>query len=158
MNKSLISKTALDGNFQSSYFRVNDQRWYSVCEARRIQQIAEYGSGRQHTLPEDDSTGLIWRIYSITRFEERDGGVYIEVEAIVLSRDIPMSLRWIVDPIVGRVSRESVVTSLHQTKDAVRSATEFGDRYAASGTCSNGTNCIATSTGASVGSSFYGTK
>jgi hypothetical protein len=158
MNKSLISKTALDSDFQSSYFRVSDQRWYSLSKTTRIQEIADYGSGRQHTLPEDDGTGLIWRIYSITRFEERDGGVYIEVEAIVLSRDIPISLRWVVDPIVRRVSRESVITSLRQTKDAVHSSAEFRERYAASGTCSNERNCLATRTSASVGSSFDGTK
>jgi hypothetical protein len=158
VNKALISKTALDTDFQSSYFRVSDQRWYSLTKATRIQEIAGYGSGSQHTLPEDDGTGLIWRIYSITRFEERDGGVYVEVEAIVLSRDIPISLRWMVDPIVRRVSRESVITSLNQTKDAIRSMAKQGERYAASGTCFNGRNCVATTTGASVGSSFVGTK
>ena len=41
-NKSLISKTALDSDFRSSYFRVNDQRWYSVSETMRVQEIAGY--------------------------------------------------------------------------------------------------------------------
>ena len=47
--------------------------------------------------------------------------MYVEVEAIALSRDIPVSLRWLVDPIVRRISRSSLVTSLQQTGDAVRS-------------------------------------
>lgn len=130
MNKSLISKTALDSDFRSSYFRVNEQRWYSVSESTRIQEIAGYGTGDQHKLPEDEGTGLIWRTYSITRFEERDGGVYIEVEAIVLSRDIPISLGWIAAPIVRRVSRESLITSLRQTRDAVCSAAKLGETAA----------------------------
>lgn len=120
MNKSLISKTALDSDFRSSYFRVNDQQWYSVSQSMRIQEVAGYGTGNQQMLPEDEGTGLIWRAYSITRFEERDGGVYIELEAIVLSRDIPILLRWIVDPIVRRASQESLITSFRQTQDAVR--------------------------------------
>jgi hypothetical protein len=124
MNKSVILKTALDSDYRSSYFRVNDQRWYSISEATRIQEIAGYGTDSQHTLPEDQGRGLIWRIYSITRFEERDGGVYVEVEAIVLSRDIPVMLRWMVAPIVRRLSRDSLFTSLRQTQDAVRSAVE----------------------------------
>jgi hypothetical protein len=61
MNKSLISKTALDSDFRSSFFRVNEQRWYSVSESTRIQEIARYGTDGQHTLPEDEGTGLIWR-------------------------------------------------------------------------------------------------
>jgi hypothetical protein len=64
-------------------------------------------------------TGLIWRLSSITRLEERDGGVYAELEAIALSRDIPAAFRLFVTPIVRRVSRDSLATSLHQTKVAI---------------------------------------
>jgi hypothetical protein len=52
-----------------------------------------------------------------------DGGVCIELEAIVLSRDIPGSMRWIVDPIVRRISVASLETTLRQTEDAVRART-----------------------------------
>ena len=155
MNESLISKTALDGHFRSSYFRLNDQHWYSVSESMRIQEVAGYGTGSQQTLPEGEGRGLIWSVYGITRFEERDGGVYIELETIVLSRDVPVLLRWIIDPIVRRVSRDSLITSFHQTEDAVRAAVEHGDRSVASGRCSNGTTCVATCPGASAVSSSH---
>ena len=56
---------------------------------------------------------------STARFEERDGGVYVELEAIALSRDVPV--RWIVNPIVRRVSRNSMLVSLQQMKEAVNS-------------------------------------
>ena len=154
INKSLASKAALDSDFRSSYFRIDDHRWYSIVEAIRIQEIADYGTRGQHTLPVDDGAGLIWRIYTITRFEERDGGVYIEAEAIVLSRDIPISLRWIVEPIVRRVSRESLLSSLRQTQDAVCSAAKHENHYATSRRCSNGTTCVANSTAASILGSF----
>jgi hypothetical protein len=72
---------------------------------------AAFGEGR----------GIIWRLFSVTRYAERDGGVYVEFEAIGLSRDIPASLRWIVEPIVRRTSRASLSTSLRQTETAVRS-------------------------------------
>ncbi len=122
LNKSIISKTALDSEYRTCYFRVNQRRWYSVSETVRIQEIAAYGTEAQHALPEDEGTGLIWRIHSVARFEERDGGVYLEVEAMVLSRDVPAALRWIIDPIVRRVSQDSLRTSLQQTRAAVRSA------------------------------------
>ena len=144
MNKSVISKTALDSDYRSSYFRVSDQRCYSVSETTRIQEIAGYGTSGQRTLPVDEGTGLIWRIYGITRFQERDGGVYIEVEGIVLSRDIPFVLHWMVAPIVRRVSRESLLTSLKQTQDAIRSAAKPGRTQFRSGRrCSDSTTCAA---------------
>jgi hypothetical protein len=45
--------------------------------------------------------------------------VYAELEAIALSRDIPAAFRLFVTPIVRRVSRDSLATSLHQTKVAL---------------------------------------
>jgi len=58
----------------------------------------------------------------VTRFEERDGGLYLEMEAIALSRDIPSGWRFIVEPVVRHKSREALVTALRQTEDAVRAA------------------------------------
>jgi len=121
MNKSVIARTALDGEYQTVYTKIDDHRWLSVTDATRIQEIAEYDTPSQHTLPENHGTGLIWRVHSVTHFEERDGGVYIEVETIALSRDIPTMLRWVVEPIVRRLSRASLATSLQQTEAAVRS-------------------------------------
>lgn len=121
MNKSAIARTALDAEYQTAYTKVDDHRWLSVTDATRIREIAEYDTPSQYILPENHGIGLIWRVHSITHFEERDGGVYIEVEAIALSRDIPAVLRWVVEPIVRRVSRASLAASLQQTQAAVRS-------------------------------------
>lgn len=121
MNKSMFLKKAVEGHYHASYFRVDDQHWYSVAESTRVQEIVGYGSANQQLLPEGEGTGLIWRIRSITRYEQRGGGVFIQLEAMVLSRDVPSALRWMVDPIVRRVSRESVQLSLQQTRDAVTS-------------------------------------
>jgi len=121
MNKSAIARTALDADYQTVYTKIDDHRWLSVTDATRIQEIAEYDTPSQHTLPENHGMGLIWRAHSITHFEERDGGVYIEVEAIALSRDIPTMLRWVVEPIVRRVSRASLAALLQQIEAAVRS-------------------------------------
>jgi hypothetical protein len=123
-NKSVVAKTALDAEFQCSYTRLDDQHWYSITESIRIQEVADYGAASQRTLAENEGKGLIWRLHSITRFEERDGGVYIELEAIALSRDIPATLRWMVGPMVRRISISSLMTSLRQTGAAVRSIRE----------------------------------
>lgn len=118
-NRSVVAKTALDTECEASYFRVDDRRWYSVSNTIHIQEVDKFGTPGQRILPEDHGTGLIWRLSSITRLEERDGGVYAELEAIALSRDIPAAFRLFVTPIVRRVSRDSLATSLHQTKVAI---------------------------------------
>jgi len=121
IHKSSFLKTALDADYETCYVHVDDRRLYSISRATRMQEVAEYGTPTQRTLPEGEGKGIIWRLFSITRYAERDGGVYIEFEAIGLSRDVPASLRWIVEPIVRRTSRASLSTSLRQTETAVRS-------------------------------------
>jgi hypothetical protein len=101
---------------------------YGVSYMTRVQEIENFGQAGQRKLPPDTGSGLVWRLYSFSRFEERDGGVYVELEAIALSREIPFSMRWVVDPIVRRVSRSSVVTSLRQTSEAARSIVAKTDR------------------------------
>ena len=118
-NRSVIAKTALDTDVEATYFKVDEHRCYSISNTVRIQEIDKFGTPEQRVFPEDQGTGLIWRLFSITRLEERDGGVYAELEAIVLSRDIPAAFRLMVNPIVRRVSRESMATSLRQTRVAV---------------------------------------
>jgi hypothetical protein len=118
-NKSLVGRTALEGDYHATYVRLDDHHWYGTSETTRIQEIEKYGTPGQRMLPEDEGTGLIWRVLSVTRFEERDGGVYVELEAVVLSRDVPRALRWAITPIVRRVSKDALTTSLRQTGRAV---------------------------------------
>ncbi|HTA47345.1 MAG TPA: hypothetical protein VK789_33105 [Bryobacteraceae bacterium] len=121
IHKATFLKTAFDGDYESSYVHVDDRRVYSVSRTTRIQEVDEYGTAAQHTLQQDEGRGIVWRLFSITRFAERDGGVYLELEAIGLSRTIPASVRFLAEPIVRRVSRSSLSTSLQQTGNAVRS-------------------------------------
>jgi hypothetical protein len=119
MNQSLIIKTAIETDCQATYHQLSDKRWYATSNATRVQEIDDFGHSGEHRLPVGEGGGYIWRLATITRFEERDGGVYFEVEALALSRDVPLSLRFIVDPIVRRVSRNSLIESLTQTERAV---------------------------------------
>jgi hypothetical protein len=124
VNKSAIAKTALDSTCESTSVRVDERHWYGISTCGHIREVDKFGTPGEHILPEDEGMGLIWRIFSITRLEERDGGVYAELEAMALSRDIPAAFRLIVTPIVRRVSRGSLETSLHQTKAALDKSME----------------------------------
>lgn len=121
VNKEAVAKTALDSEYQACYQEVDAKRWYGVAYTTRIQEIRDYGHPGERRLPPDEGSGYIWRLYSIARFEERDGGVYVELEAMALSRDIPVAVRWVADPIVRRISKNSLLTSLRQMQEAVNS-------------------------------------
>jgi hypothetical protein len=121
MNNSFFVKTAFESDYSCSSVRVSEQRSYIVCESTQFREIKQYGTPDQRMLPEGEGSGVIWRLFSITRLEEHDGGVYMELEAMALSREIPFALHWMVEPIVHRVSRNSLIISLKQTEGAVHS-------------------------------------
>ena len=115
----LIEKVVLEGQFESHCSELDGTRRYCISSSTRIQEIQDYGQPGEHKLPPDEGRGYIWRVYSLTKFEERDGGVYVELEVIALSRDILASFRWLTKSVVERVARGSMSTILERTKDAV---------------------------------------
>ena len=116
----LFVNAAMQGRYRARDFLAGPGRGYSIVEASSIQQIESYGHQGEHFLPPDTGSGFIWRIQSISRYEEGDGGVYLEIEGIALSRDIPASLRWMVNPVVNRLSINSLATTLRQTRQAAQ--------------------------------------
>lgn len=121
INRTFFLKSALDADYQATNVRLDDRRFYSVSKTTRVQEIEDYGQAGEHQIPEGEGSGYIWKLLSIGRLEQADGGVYVEMETVALSRDIPGVMRVVVDPIVRRVSRSAILTSITQTEDAVRS-------------------------------------
>jgi len=117
----LFVNAAMQARYRAHEIAIDSRRGYGVANATRIQQIEDYGRPSEHLLPADTGSGFIWRIRSISRYLERDGGVYLEIEAIALTRDIPSSLRWMVSPVVNHLSIDSLTTTLSQTREAVGS-------------------------------------
>ena len=125
--KVLFVTTTIAGEFQSTYNRVSQERWSNVSYSTRLQDVKDYGQPSERKLEPNDGSGFLWRAYSFSRYQEQDGGVYMEFEAIVLTRDVPAIWRWLVNPIIDNLSRETILTSLQKTRDAVRLTAKDGD-------------------------------
>ena len=149
VNKEAVAETALDMEYETCYFQADERRWYSITHTTRVQEIRHYCRPDEQELPPNQGSGYVWRLYSIARFEARDGGIYVEVEAIALSRDVPVAMRWVVNPIVRRVSRNSMLISLQQTEEAVHS-TEAANRKATSSTVADKRSRVAVASEVSV--------
>jgi len=119
--KVLFVSAAMQGLYQSHDVTLDARRGYSIAEAVEIREIEGYGHPGERLLPPNTGSGFIWRIRTVAPYEERDGGVYLELEAMALTRDIPASLAWIVKPVVNHLSIDSLITTLRQTREAVNS-------------------------------------
>jgi hypothetical protein len=121
--KVLFTSEVLEGEFQKRYTQREERQWRSISQSTLLQEIRDHGNSRHQGDTHDDGDPYIWRIQCITRYEQKDGGVYIEQENVVLSRSIPISLRWLVEPAVRAVSRELAAASLRQMREAVLATT-----------------------------------
>jgi hypothetical protein len=106
---------------QANYTAVDATRGYSVTRSVHISEVHDYGKPSQRAVASDDGSGYVWRAYTISKYQQRDGGVYIEQENVVLSHPIPASFRWLVEPAVRRLAKTLLEKSLRQTREAVRS-------------------------------------
>lgn len=120
-HRTLWLNAAIEPRYTAHDVMIDSRRRYNVADAIQVREIEGYGHAGQHLLPPDTGNGLIWPLHSIVRYEERDGGVYVELEAIALTRDIPPSIRWIVVPMVIHLSIDSLTATLEQTRAAVNS-------------------------------------
>jgi hypothetical protein len=120
-HKVLFLTAALEGEFESRQFKIDSARWYSVAFSTSVQEIVGYGTDSERKLASDQGPGFVWRLYGVTRYQQQDGGIYMEQEALALSRDIPFSMRWFVKPAIDSMSRKSIARALEQTREAVLS-------------------------------------
>jgi hypothetical protein len=126
IKKALWITTVMEADYKANYFVRDENSRYGFVWSTRVQDVVNYGQPSEHKLPPGTGSGFIWRLFSISRFMERDGGVYVELEAMALSRGVPACMAWLVNPVVRRLSQSSMVTSLGETREAVRTLPRRG--------------------------------
>jgi len=89
---------------------------------KRLAEVTDAGTSREHAEPVGQGGGYLWRLNSYWRFDERNGGVYIECESVSLTRGIPYGLSWAVGPFVTSLPRESLELTLNKTRDTLMKA------------------------------------
>jgi hypothetical protein len=119
MQKVVFVTAALQGEFETRYVQIDSRHWYSLSNSTSLQAIEHFGQPDMRILPQDRGPGYVWRLLSLAKFEETNDGVYIELEALGLSRDVPTVLRWLVEPIVERLPKDSMRATLEETRKAV---------------------------------------
>lgn len=80
--------------------RFDELRRYSISRTSRITEMG------------DEDHGFLWRLNTYWNYEERDGGVYLRIETVSLSRSVPKGLGWLIGPYVESIPRDSIEFTL----------------------------------------------
>jgi hypothetical protein len=115
-----VITVVLDTAYDVTFRRLDEQHGYSVSRSTRISEIDSPGTGGERMLRANEEHGFLWRLNTYWSYEERDGGLSMQIESVSLTRSIPRGLGWVVQPFVESVPRESLEFTLRSTCNALR--------------------------------------
>ncbi len=113
--KSLVT-VVLNADYDIHYKRLGPDRVVSNSYSTRIAEVKDAGQVDERELPVDGGHGYLWRLDSYWRLEERDGGVYVQLESIGLSRSVPAVFAWLVNPLLRSIPRGALTDMLGATR------------------------------------------
>ncbi|HEX5234725.1 MAG TPA: hypothetical protein VFW25_05275 [Silvibacterium sp.] len=114
-----VITVVMDSTYDVTFGRLDAQHGYSLSRSTRIGEIDSPGTRKERALNPSEEHGFLWRMNTYWSYEERDGGLYIQVESISLTRSIPRGLGWAIGPYVESVPRESLEFTLRSVRDAL---------------------------------------
>ncbi|HTW23025.1 MAG TPA: hypothetical protein VMD78_05465 [Candidatus Baltobacteraceae bacterium] len=117
--KKKVITTVLDTEHEVHYTLVDATHAWSRSRTIRIQEVDNAGRPDESLEPEGHDRGFLWRMNTYWRFEEKEGGTYVESQSISLTRDIPTGLGWMIGSFVNSVPRESLTFTLESMRAAV---------------------------------------
>ena len=121
-HKKHILSVTVDTWHEAWYRTISPTREVSRSHITRSQEVENEGQVDEALRPEGNDRGFLWRMNTYWKFEEKDGGTYVQCESVTLTRDIPLLLKPIISPFVTSVPRESLVGVLTHTRSAALAA------------------------------------
>jgi hypothetical protein len=114
--KKKIIGITLNTEHDAHYVTLSPTRAYSTSRSTHIAEVEDAGKADEREKPVGHDNGFLWALDSFWRLEEKDAGVYLQCEAITLTRDIPAMFSWLVKPFVNEVPKESLFMTLNATR------------------------------------------
>lgn len=99
--------------------RVDEKKLYADSRSTRIAEVKDADRPDGPEVPVGHGHGFLWRLNTYWRFEEKDGGVYVQCEVVSLTRDIPFGLAWLIKPLVTKIPKQSLDRALGRTREVV---------------------------------------
>ena len=115
-----VLTVVMDTNYDINFGQLDVHHGYSISRSTRIAEIDSPGTSAARTLRPSEEHGFLWRLNTYWSYEERDGGLYLQIEAVSLTRSIPSGLGWAIRPYVESIPRESLEFTLRSACNALR--------------------------------------
>ena len=115
VTKKVIT-VVLNSEHEATYRRRAADRAEAWVHSTRIAEVENAGEPTEREKAVGHDEGYLWRLNTYWRLLARDGGLYIQLESVSLSRSIPAGFGWLVGPFVTSIPRESLTFTLETTR------------------------------------------
>jgi hypothetical protein len=115
-----VLTVVMDTAYDVTFGGLDAQHGFSISRSSRISEIEGAGTASEHALAANEEHGFLWRLNTYWSYEERDGGLAMQIESVSLTRSIPTGLGWVVGPFVESIPRESLEFTLRSVCNALR--------------------------------------
>src|SRR4051794_29790993 len=105
--KKQVLTVIYDTYYTVRYYSPDPKKMYLRSYASKINEVDK---------PPGEDRGFLWRLNSYWRLQEADGGVYVECEAVSLSRDTPAVVSFLVGSFIKKFPAESMRNTLTALK------------------------------------------
>lgn len=130
LQRSKIVTVVYNTEHLVQYQRLGTAKASSRSVATKIAEIENPRESNEREKPEGHDHGFLWRMNSYWRYEQVNGGVFVECESMTLSRSIPPILEYVIRPIINRVARESMQRTLGSMRLRLTASVKNGDTVA----------------------------
>ena len=114
-----VITVVLDTTYDVTFTNPDPHHASSFSRSTRIAEIASAGSPNEHPLTPSEDHGFLWALDTWWTAEQADGGLYLQVESVSLTRSIPAGLSWIIGPYIESVPRDSLAFTLRSVCRAI---------------------------------------
>lgn len=114
-----IITVVLDTQYDVQYTNIDPYREVVRSRSTAVAEVDHAGKPDERDEPVGNDHGFLWRLNSYWRFYQADGGLYIQCNAVSLTRDVPSALGWLIGSFIETIPAASLRSALTETRSAL---------------------------------------
>lgn len=119
MTQKKLVTTTLDVNMDVHAGPIQNNRVFTREISTRIAEVENAGEKDEHQKTPGNDHGYLWRLNSYWWAEQKDGGVYVQSEAITLTTKPGFATGWIVTRFLNSASRDVLTNMLTNLRKGI---------------------------------------
>lgn len=122
-----VITVTLDTVYEVRYGTLDLAHGYSISRSTQVREIADADSDHERALDPADDHGFMWRLNSYWTYAQRSDGLLLQLEAVSLTRNVPLGLDWAIGPFIFSIPKDSLEFTLNATRNALLNGRHYGN-------------------------------